>query len=88
MVLERFTEYSGLKEKAAILSTEKKKIVLDGEELSAKKRDRMRNVFGRQNQWAKFILILISVYFKVKYNIKYWEASLRGKTLCVFFQVS
>lgn len=26
MVLERFTEYSGLKEKAAILSTEKKKL--------------------------------------------------------------
>ena len=62
--------------------------MLDGEELSAKKRDRMRNVFGRQNQRAKFILILISVYFKVKYNIKNLEASLRGKTLCVFFQVS
>ena len=65
-----------------------KTIVLGGEELSAKKRDRMRNVFGRPNQRAKFILILISVYFKVKYNIKHWEASLKGKTLCVFFQVS
>lgn len=82
------TEYSGLKEKAGILSAEEKKIVLDGEELSVKKRDRNGNVFGRPNQRTKFILILISVYFKVKYNIKYWEASLKEKTLCAFFQVS
>lgn len=55
------------------------------EEVSSEKRDKVRNILRRHNWWAKFNVVLVSFYLKVKFNIKNLEASLIGKNpVCIF----
>lgn len=54
----------------------------DGEEMSSKKRDRLKNILG-----CDLNLVLMPFHVKVKFNIKHLETRLsRKNAACIFFK--